>query len=130
MTKPQGRGFEDLDCYQLALQVLKEAYKVANRLPAIERYNLADQMRRAAVSVTLNIAEGYGRFHYLDNAKFCSNARGSCFETLDHLITANDENMIPNEMLSKGRQLVNEATKILNGYIKYLRRQASSPDNQ
>ena len=51
MATQQGRGFEDLDCYQLALQVLKEVYKVANRLPAIERYNLADQMRRAATSV-------------------------------------------------------------------------------
>ena len=39
MAKQQGRGFEDLDCYQLALQVLKKAYKVANRLPAIARYN-------------------------------------------------------------------------------------------
>jgi hypothetical protein len=63
-------GFEDLDCYQLALQVLKEAYRVANHLPAVERYNLADQLRRAATSVTLNIAEGYGRYHYLDKLRF------------------------------------------------------------
>ena len=42
------RGFEDLECYQLALQVLREVYCVVKRLPPEERYNLADQMRRAA----------------------------------------------------------------------------------
>ncbi|MCK5675428.1 MAG: four helix bundle protein [Verrucomicrobia bacterium] len=124
-------SFEDLECWQACRRLrIFIAKTVVPTLPKEERYGLASQILRSARSTTANIAEGYGRFHYLDNAKFCSNARGSCFETLDHLITANDENMIPNEMLSKGRQLVNEATKILNGYIKYLRRQASSPDNQ
>ncbi len=51
------RGFEDLECYRLALAVLKEAYALAERLPAIERFNLADQMRRSASSAVLNIAE-------------------------------------------------------------------------
>ncbi len=124
-------SFEDLECWQACRRLrIFIAKTVVPTLPKEERYGLASQILRSARSTTANIAEGYGRFHYLDNAKFCSNARGSYFETLDHLITANDENMIPNEMLSKGRQLVNEATKILNGYIKYLRRQASSPDNQ
>ena len=124
-------SFEDLECWQACRRLrIFIAKTVVPTLPKEERYGLASQILRSARSTTANIAEGYGRFHYLDNAKFCSNAWGSCFETLDHLITANDENMIPNEMLSKGRQLVNEATKILNGYIKYLRRQASSPDNQ
>ncbi len=49
------RGFEGLDCYQLALQAFREAYEVATRLPAIERYNLTDHLRRAATSSTLNI---------------------------------------------------------------------------
>ncbi len=52
---------------------------------------MGDQLLRAARSTTANIAEGYGRFHYLDNAKFCSNARGSCWEVLDHLIAGVDE---------------------------------------
>ena len=81
-----------------------------------------DQLLRAAGATTANIAEGYGRFHYLDNAKFCSNARGSCWETLDHLITGNDEGFIATELLNQGRMLVNEAVKILNGYMSYLKR--------
>lgn len=83
-------------------------------------------MLRAARSTTANIAEGYGRFHYLDNAKFCSNARGSCWEVLDHLITAHDESLIPQEMLARGREMVETATKLLSGYMNYLKRGSSA----
>ncbi len=79
-------------------------------------------MLRAARSTTANIAEGYGRFHYLDNAKFCSNARGSCYEVLDHLITANDEQLVSDELLQRGRDLTGSATKLLSGYMNYLKR--------
>ena len=75
MAEGEQRGFEDLECYQLALNVVREAYQVAQRLPSEEKYNLTDQLRRAAVSVTLNIAEGYGRYHYLDSLRFFYIAR-------------------------------------------------------
>jgi hypothetical protein len=73
--------------------------------------------------------EGYGRFHYLDNAKFCSNARGSCWEVLDHLITAADEKILSDELLVRGRELVGHAVRLLNGYMNYLKRTQSSPPN-
>ncbi len=117
------RTFEDLECWKqcrtLRLFVAKEVIPV---LPKDERYRLDDQLLRAARSTTANIAEGYGRFHYLDNAKFCSNARGSCWEVLDHLITGNDESFISVELLARGRELVNNAVKLLNGYMNYLKR--------
>ena len=69
-------------------------------------------------------AEQFSRFHYLDNAKFCSNSRGSCWETLDRLITAHDEDMIPETMLAKGRSLVKEAVRLLNVYMSYLKKAA------
>jgi len=120
-------SFEDLGCWQACRRLrIFVAKTIAPLLPKEERYGLASQILRSARSTTANIAEGYGRFHYLDNAKFCSNARGSCFETLDHLITANDEGLISDELLSEGRELVNEAGKILNGYIKYLQSKAST----
>lgn len=83
---------------------------------------MGDQLLRAARSTTANIAEGYGRFHYLDNAKFCSNARGSCWEVLDHLITARDEEFVPEELLVRGREFVGHAVRLINGYMKYLKR--------
>ena len=117
------RTFEELECWkQCRLLRLFVAKQVVPVLPSEERYRLGDQLLRAARSTTANIAEGYGRFHYLDNAKFCSNARGSCWETLDHLITGNDEGFIATELLNQGRMLVNEGVKILNGYMSYLKR--------
>ena len=99
--------------------MFKEVVPTLNR---DEKYRLSDQILKAARSATANIAEGYGRFHYLDNAKFCSNSRGSCWEVLDHLITAHDENMISLELFQKGRELVNHAVKLINGYMSYLKR--------
>jgi four helix bundle protein len=104
------------------------ARQVVALLPRDERYRLGDQLLRASRATTANIAEGYGRFHYLDNAKFCSNARGSCWETLDHLITGNDEGFISTELLNQGRMLVNQAVKVLNGYMNYLKRAHTAGD--
>jgi len=117
------RSFQDLDCWKacraLRIFVAKECLPVA---PRDEKYRWADQILRAARSTTANIAEGYGRFHYLDNAKFCSNARGSVCEVLDHFITAQDEGLIPADLCRRGEELVEQALKPLNGYIAYLQR--------
>ena len=119
------KTFEELKCWQ-ACRTLRLFVKqeILPLLPKDERYRLIDQIIRSARSSTANIAEGYGRFHYLDNAKFCSNARGSCWETLDHLITANDESYSNNSTLQAGREKDGEAVKILNGYISYLKKSA------
>src|SRR5438552_9981259 len=70
------RTFEDLECWKQCRTLrLFFAKSVIPVLPKCECYRLGDQLLRAARSTTANIAEGYGRFHYLDNAKFCSNAR-------------------------------------------------------
>jgi four helix bundle protein len=121
------RGFEDLECWKAGRQVrLFVAKEVVPALPTEERYRLGDQLIRAARSITANIAEGYGRFHYLDNCKFCSNARGSSYEVLDHLITAFDEALIAEAMLDNGRERVETANKLINGYMAYLKRVAGS----
>ena len=116
------RGFEDLECYQLALQVLREAYRVAKLLPPEERYNLTHQMRKAAVSVVLNIAEGYGRYHYLDSLRFYYIARGSLDETLSGFVIC-DEVGYTSEELPRQRELCHSALRSLNGYIRYIRKQ-------
>lgn len=121
------RTFEDLDgwqaCRELRVFVARNSCKA---LPQDERYRLGDQILRAARSTTANIAEGYGRFHSLDSAKFCSNARGSCWETIDHMITAHDEELVPAELLKQGRALTAKSVALLNGYISYLRKAAGS----
>jgi four helix bundle protein len=117
-----GRGFEDLDCYKVALKVLKEAYRVAALLPSEEKYNLADQIRRAAVSIVLNIAEGYGRFHYLDSLRFYYFARGSISEVLSAFIACDELKYTSNE-ISAQRELCHNALRTQNGYIRYVREQ-------
>ena len=127
MTINELKTFEDLECWkacrELHLFIKKEVLPV---LPKEEKWRLADQIIRAVRSTTANIAEGYGRYHYLDNAKFCSNSRGSCWEVLDHLITAHDEDMISPEMLEKGRNFINHSIRLINGYMNYLKRAAKS----
>ena len=84
------KGFEDLKAWQLARQLMIGCHELANRLPAFERYDLVSQIRRSSKSVMANIAEGYGRYHYLDSLRFFYFARGSLAETISHLITAHD----------------------------------------
>lgn len=127
MVEQSIRSFEDLDCWRACRRLRQYvARQVVPALPREEKYRLADQLLRAARSTTANIAEGYGRFHYLDNAKFCSNSRGSCWEVLDHLITAHDEGLLPECQVREGRRLVGDAVRLLNGYIRYLQRAAKA----
>ena len=116
------RGFEDLDAYKLALQVVKVAYGVAKSLPAEEKYNLVSQIRRASVSVTLNIAEGYGRYHYLDSSRFYYIARGSLEEVLSAFIVCDELGYTMGKLESQ-RELCGNAVRTLNGYIRYVRSQ-------
>lgn len=117
----QERGFQELDCYKLAVQVLKEAYRLARRLPKVERYNMADQVRRAATSVTLNIAEGYGRYHYLDRLRFFYIARGSLMETLSIFVSCEAVGYIDQPELTRLQELAENGLRTLNGYIRHIR---------
>ena len=123
MKESQIRTFEDLKCWKACRELrIFVAKEIVPRLSKHEKYALSNQILNAARSTTANIAEGYGRYHYLDNAKFCSNSRGSCWEVLDHLITAYDEAFISNELYLEGRNLVSDSVKLINGYMNYLRR--------
>ena len=95
--------------------------KVLPSLPAEEKWNLNQQLRRASLSISANIAEGYGRFYYQDNVRFCYTARGSLDEVLSHLTFAHEMSFISGELY---RELANEGDeidKMLNGYISYLK---------
>lgn len=116
------RGFEDLECYQLALRVFREAYRTANRLPPEEKYNLSTQIRRAATSTILNFAEGYGRYHYLDSLRFYYIARGSLSEVLSAFIACDEASYTIAE-LPHQRELCYAAWRSLNGFIRYVRKQ-------
>lgn len=115
-------GFEDLQCGQLARQLMQECHQLADALPAKERYDLASQIRRASKSGMANISEGYGRYHYLDSLRFYYFARGSINETMNHIITAHDLHYIDQERFHELYELGRETERTLNGYISYIRR--------
>ncbi len=117
------QGLEDLKCYQLALKLLDATYKLAANLPDYEKYNLASQIRRAALSTVLNIAEGYGRYHYLDKLRFFYIARGSLSETRSAFIAAHTVGHIDVVQCQWACNVESETQKSLNGYIDYIRRQ-------
>ena len=75
-------------------------------------------MRRAAVSVTANIAEGYGRFAYQENIQFLRQSRGSAYELRDHLTTSSDEGYISTDKFTELNELAKSVIRLLNGYIR------------
>jgi len=115
------RTFEDLEVYQAAREFRKAMYRVARRLPEIEKFGLAAQIRDAAVSLTNNIAEGHGRFHFLDQIKFMLNSRGSLEELLDDLNVCLDENYLPAEEVETLKSDGWRVHKLINGYIRFVR---------
>lgn len=96
--------------------------KVLPLLPAEEKWNLNQQLRRACLSIPANIAEGYGRFYYQENVRFCSTARGSLDEVLSHLAFAFEMNFIPEGLYKQLAGEGEEIDKMLNGYISHLKK--------
>ncbi|MEC7755888.1 MULTISPECIES: four helix bundle protein [unclassified Roseivirga] len=114
------RTFKELEVWKQTRELRKEIAQLVKRFPTDEKYKLTDQMIRAARSVTANIAEGYGRFHYQENIQFCRISRGSLTELQDHLTVAVDEGYIDESEEKLFDIRIEECIRILNGYINYL----------
>jgi four helix bundle protein len=116
------KDFTSLTAWSKARTVKQFFYKkVLPKLPLEERFSIGEQIRRASVSCTANIAEGYGRYHYREGIQFYRIARGSLFELKDHLLSCMDFGYIPTELADEGLAYLNEAKSTLNGYIKYVK---------
>ena len=110
-------GYRKLIAYQKAKEIVKRTYKLLKKFPAEERFAMCDQLRRASVSITSNIAEGVNRFSIKDKAHFIEIAYGSLMEVssqfeiaeeLDYITTADRQNM---------DQLIEEDARLLSGLI-------------
>ncbi len=117
------KGLGRLQVWVRAKDFALKVYKrVLPLLPPEEKWNLGQQLRRSSLSVSANIAEGYGRFYYQDNVRFCYNARGSLEETLSHLVFAFEAGFIPKTLYKELEPEGEEIDKMLNGYIGYLKK--------
>jgi len=118
--------FEDLEVYKAAREFRKAMYAVSRRLPDFEKYDLGRQIRRASVSLTNNVAEGHGRFHYPDQIRFFLHCRGSLEELVDDLNTCCDEKYLSDDEVSMLKKQRNGVLILINGYLRYLRGRSSS----
>ena len=115
-------NLQELVVWQECRNLRKLVSTISKELPIEEKYRLIDQSVRSSRSITANIAEGYGRFHFQENIQFCRQARGSLIETLDHMICALDEEFITENQFNSFNVLYEQCLRLLNGYIAYLKK--------
>lgn len=123
----KNRDFTSLEVWQKNRKVKLFFYSdIIRNLPQEEKYALGQQIRRAAISITANIAEGYGRFHYRKVIQFYRMSRGSLYELKDHSISCLDLKYISKEIYEEGTQLIERAKITLNGFINYTMKKLNS----
>ena len=114
--------FYELPVYKTCRAFRKKVSDLVRKyFPRSEEYLLKAQVLDSSRSVTANISEGFGRYHYQENIQFCRQSRGSLSETMDHMITAYDDTYITREILQDVNRDYEKCLKELNGYIKYLK---------
>jgi four helix bundle protein len=126
LEKNSGRkivSFRDLDAWQRCFDVKMFFFEISRKLPKDEKFILTEDIRRASISITANIAEGYGRFHFQENIQYCRQSRGSLYELWDHLISCRHFKYIAEEEYNRGAELIESAVKVVNGYINFLNKQ-------
>ena len=114
------RSYRDLHVWQRAVELVEEIYRVSAAFPDQEKYGLISQIRRAAVSVPSNIAEGYGRRrtgHYVHHLDI---ANGSLKEVETQLIIAGRLNFVEKEQAQQAWSLLQETGKMLTGLTRSL----------
>ena len=111
-------SFTQLIAWQKAHQLVLAIYKITKDFPRAEVYGLTDQMRRCAVSITSNIAEGFSRQTSKEKIQFYFTAKGSVTELQNQLLIAKDVGYLPIAGFNKIAQQTVEVHKLINGLIK------------
>ena len=111
-------GYRKLIAYQKAKEVVKRTYKLLKKFPAEERYAMCDQLRRASLSITSNIAEGVNRFSVKDKAHFIEIAYSSLMEVSSQFEIAEELEYITNEDRLSMDILIEEDARLLSGLLK------------
>ena len=111
-------SFEKLEVWQLSRKLSVSVYKTTSSFPQSELYGLTSQLRRAAISVSSNIAEGNSRLSTKDKAHFFQMAFSSLMEVMNQLIISLDLNFISNETLNNYRKEIAELSNKLNSLHK------------
>jgi four helix bundle protein len=111
-------GYRRLIAYEKAKEVVKHTYKLLKKFPAEERYAMSDQLRRASVSITSNIAEGINRYSVKDKSHFIEMSYGSLMEVSSQFEIAEELGYITAEERLSMDQLIEEVARLLSGLQK------------
>ncbi|MEX2514741.1 MAG: four helix bundle protein [Candidatus Paceibacterota bacterium] len=111
-------SFTDLTTWQKGHELVVEIYETTEEFPKREVYALTDQIHRSAVSVTSNIAEGFGRFSYADRLHFYRMARGSLTELQNQLLIARDVGYLGTDKFKALASKTTTVEKLLQGLIR------------
>lgn len=117
------QNFYDLVAWKNAHEFVLDIYKITQNFPKEERFGIISQIRRAASSITANIAEGFERFHFKDKTRFYYQARGSAAEVQNFILLASRLDMIDSicneDLLIKSKNII----QLINGLIRSIRNQ-------
>jgi len=112
------KSFTDLDAWKKGHKLVLSIYEITKQFPQEERFTLTNHLRRAAISLTSNIAEGFSRSSYKEKSQFYSMALGSLSEIQNQVLIARDVGYITREETNEIAQQTVVVNKIINGLIK------------
>ena len=118
----ENKSYRELEVWKEARKLVKIIYVLTEKLPDKEKYNLASQMQRAAISIVSNIAEGVGRNTKRDTAQFMFMARGSVYELETQLFLGVDLGYFNESEIQEAFQQIEKVRKLLSGFINYLQK--------
>jgi four helix bundle protein len=113
------KSFEDLEVWQKGKTLTLRIYEIASHFPKDEVYGITSQIKRAALSVPANIAEGFG---FLDKAKFYLNARGSLYELKSHILIAKELQFVKDGEAADLVQIIEQLSLQINNLISATRK--------
>lgn len=117
-TTKDVQSFTDLLTWQESHKFVVSIYKITKKYPDDERFGLVSQMRRAAVSITSNIAEGFGRHSFKEKLHFYYYSSGSLTELKNQLTISRDIQYINTDEMTNLSEMANNAHRLLNGLIR------------
>ena len=123
-------GYRKLIAYQKAKEVVKRTYKLLKKFPADERYAMCDQLRRASVSITSNIAESVTRYSVKDKAHFIEMSYGSLMEVSSQFEIAEEFGYISSEERLSMDQLIEDVARLLSGLQKTYKPTTDATDSK
>jgi len=115
--------FTKLEAWRLSHGLVLAIYQVTKLFPKEERFGIIDQLRRAVSSITANIAEGWGRYHFADKIRFYHQARGSLAEVQNFLILARDLDYLKEKEFTSLYEQSNQCLRVLSGLIRSAEKQ-------